>query len=111
MHPGGAEGIRTPDPRIANAMLYQLSYSPNQTARTGYRPARSRIETTMICGVGTVSRGNGEANAGKSIASAAANSPFLPINGEAPPPARPIKPEYAGSERAGDAAGRRRLQA
>ena len=24
----GAEGIRTPDPRIANAVLYQLSYNP-----------------------------------------------------------------------------------
>ncbi len=25
---GGAEGIQTPDPLIANQMLYQLSYSP-----------------------------------------------------------------------------------
>ena len=25
---GGAEGIRTPDPYVANVMLYQLSYSP-----------------------------------------------------------------------------------
>ena len=25
---GGAEEIRTPDPRVANAMLYQLSYRP-----------------------------------------------------------------------------------
>ena len=25
---GGAEGVRTPDPRVANAMLSQLSYSP-----------------------------------------------------------------------------------
>ena len=24
--PGAAEGIRTPDPRITNALLYQLSY-------------------------------------------------------------------------------------
>ncbi len=26
----GAEGIRTPDPRDANAMLYQLSYNPKK---------------------------------------------------------------------------------
>ena len=26
---GGAEGIQTPDPLIANQVLYQLSYSPN----------------------------------------------------------------------------------
>ena len=26
---GAAEGIRTPDPRITNAVLYQLSYSGN----------------------------------------------------------------------------------
>ena len=25
---GGAEGIQTPDPLIANQVLYQLSYSP-----------------------------------------------------------------------------------
>ena len=25
--PGAAEGIRTPDPRITNAVLYRLSYS------------------------------------------------------------------------------------
>ena len=25
---GGREGIRTPDPRVANAMLSQLSYTP-----------------------------------------------------------------------------------
>ena len=25
---GGAKGIRTPDPYVANVMLYQLSYSP-----------------------------------------------------------------------------------
>jgi hypothetical protein len=27
---GGAEGIQTPDPLIANQMLYQLSYSPTR---------------------------------------------------------------------------------
>ena len=26
--PGGGEGIRTPDPRVANAVLCQLSYTP-----------------------------------------------------------------------------------
>ena len=25
---GGGEGIRTPDPRVANAVLCQLSYTP-----------------------------------------------------------------------------------
>ena len=25
---GGGEGIRTPDPRVANAVLCQLSYAP-----------------------------------------------------------------------------------
>ena len=28
--PGGGEGIRTPDPRVANAVLCQLSYTPKQ---------------------------------------------------------------------------------
>jgi hypothetical protein len=27
--PGGGEGIRTPDPRVANAVLCQLSYAPD----------------------------------------------------------------------------------
>ena len=27
--PGGGEGIRTPDPRVANAVLCQLSYTPD----------------------------------------------------------------------------------
>ncbi len=27
---GGGEGIRTPDPRVANAVLCQLSYAPNK---------------------------------------------------------------------------------
>jgi hypothetical protein len=27
---GGAEEIRTPDPLVANQMLYQLSYSPTK---------------------------------------------------------------------------------
>jgi hypothetical protein len=29
--PGGGEGIRTPDPRVANAVLCQLSYTPDKT--------------------------------------------------------------------------------
>jgi hypothetical protein len=29
---GAAEGIRTPDPRITNAVLYQLSYRGTLTA-------------------------------------------------------------------------------
>ena len=28
---GGGEGIRTPDPRVANAVLCQLSYTPDKT--------------------------------------------------------------------------------
>src|SRR5689334_24911626 len=28
--PGGGEGIRTPDPRVANAVLCQLSYAPDK---------------------------------------------------------------------------------
>src|SRR6267143_1030348 len=30
-NPGGGEGIRTPDPRVANAVLCQLSYTPRQS--------------------------------------------------------------------------------
>ena len=29
-YPGGGEGIRTPDPRVANAVLCQLSYTPDK---------------------------------------------------------------------------------
>ncbi len=36
MHPGGAEGSRTPDLLIANEALYQLSYGP----RTGLAAGR-----------------------------------------------------------------------
>ena len=31
--PGGGEGIRTPDPRVANAVLCQLSYTPDSEFR------------------------------------------------------------------------------
>ena len=31
---GGGEGIRTPDPRVANAVLCQLSYTPDNEFRT-----------------------------------------------------------------------------
>ena len=30
---GGAEGIRTPDPLIANEVRYQLRYSPHKDVR------------------------------------------------------------------------------
>jgi hypothetical protein len=33
---GGREGIRTLDPRIANAVLSQLSYSPLSLSLSGY---------------------------------------------------------------------------
>jgi hypothetical protein len=41
---GGGEGIRTPDPRVANAVLCQLSYAPNKqfqrlVAGAGFEPA------------------------------------------------------------------------
>ena len=32
--PGGGEGIRTPDPRVANAVLCQLSYTPDNQSET-----------------------------------------------------------------------------
>jgi hypothetical protein len=32
---GGGEGIRTPDPRVANAVLCQLSYTPDKRAIRG----------------------------------------------------------------------------
>ena len=41
--PGGGEGIRTPDPRVANAVLCQLSYAPisisEMVAGAGFEPA------------------------------------------------------------------------
>jgi hypothetical protein len=30
--PGGAKGTRTPDPLLAKQVLFQLSYSPRETA-------------------------------------------------------------------------------
>jgi hypothetical protein len=35
---GGAEGTRTPYLRIANATLYQMSYSPTKIKTTGLVP-------------------------------------------------------------------------
>ena len=38
--PGGGEGIRTPDPRVANAVLCQLSYTPDsRISDCGFRIA------------------------------------------------------------------------
>ena len=37
---GGGEGIRTPDPRVANAVLCQLSYTPD-------KPLRSHFESEI----------------------------------------------------------------
>ena len=41
LEPGGGEGIRTPDPRVANAVLCQLSYTPDKkvVAGAGFEPA------------------------------------------------------------------------
>jgi hypothetical protein len=35
--PGGGEGIRTPDPRVANAVLCQLSYTPDSLPIANFR--------------------------------------------------------------------------
>ena len=35
--PGGGEGIRTPDPRVANAVLCQLSYTPENISNSEIR--------------------------------------------------------------------------
>lgn len=43
---GGAEGIRTPDPLVANQMLYQLSYSPNEVTLWN---GRIRGEHLFLC--------------------------------------------------------------
>jgi hypothetical protein len=40
---GAAEGIRTPDPRITNAVLYRLSYRGIKDLG----PARTRIATGL----------------------------------------------------------------
>src|SRR5689334_18659357 len=34
---GGGEGIRTPDPRVANAVLCQLSYAPDSLPIANFR--------------------------------------------------------------------------
>ena len=39
-HFGGAEGARTPDPRLAKPVLSQLSYSPNDIRRMSACPAQ-----------------------------------------------------------------------
>src|SRR5262249_45079614 len=51
---GGAEGIRTPDPKTASLVLSQLSYSP--TERPRYRPGgfivKERGHKTLVPGAG-----------------------------------------------------------
>ena len=48
---GAAEGTRTPDPRITNALLYQLSYSggavPIATGGRGVQSLRCRTNTQI----------------------------------------------------------------
>ena len=48
--PGGGEGIRTPDPRVANAVLCQLSYTPDTDFEFGFRIAdlKSAIRNSAI---------------------------------------------------------------
>jgi hypothetical protein len=40
--PGGGEGIRTPDPRVANAVLCQLSYTPDKNSNFEIRISKFR---------------------------------------------------------------------
>src|SRR5207248_876706 len=39
---GGGEGIRTPDPRVANAVLCQLSYTPDKISHSEIRISKLR---------------------------------------------------------------------
>ncbi len=39
---GGGEGTRTPDPRVANAVLCQLSYTPDKFLRSQISDLRSQ---------------------------------------------------------------------
>ena len=43
MNGGGDEGTRTPDPRDANAVLFQLSYIPTDRSRAPWAPDRARV--------------------------------------------------------------------
>ena len=48
-YPGGGEGIRTPDPRVANAVLCQLSYTPDkQSEISNFKSEISK----MVAGAG-----------------------------------------------------------
>ena len=52
--PGGGERIRTDDPRVANAMLYQLSYTPGKYARETVNlvgPDRVELSTSRLSSV------------------------------------------------------------
>ena len=40
---GGGEGIRTPDPMVANHVLCQLSYTPESDVRGQMSDARSTV--------------------------------------------------------------------
>ena len=46
---GGGEGIRTPDPRVANAVLCQLSYAPDKTSNLKSEISKSR---RLVAGAG-----------------------------------------------------------
>src|SRR5689334_10730414 len=46
---GGGEGIRTPDPRVANAVLCQLSYAPDSLPTANFRlPIDRRLRLTKL---------------------------------------------------------------
>jgi hypothetical protein len=47
-YPGGGEGIRTPDPRVANAVLCQLSYTPEEHCQLAIADCRFLFRTTPI---------------------------------------------------------------
>ena len=46
---GGGEGIRTPDPRVANAVLCQLSYTPDNEFRIAHFGLRIENPKSPFC--------------------------------------------------------------
>ena len=47
---GGAEGIRTPDPLVANEVRYQLRYSPKSARKSSKGPDEGRIRSRLGAG-------------------------------------------------------------
>jgi hypothetical protein len=57
---GGGEGIRTPDPRVANAVLCQLSYTPDSLPIANFRLPIDRRRTIDQIGNWKSAIGNSE---------------------------------------------------